>query len=239
MNPEDFTMTLKYAATLVSEYFVRNDLELWETICSNGLFDIWHPSAPHQRFAQADSHPANFRILLLRIYEIDHEFGPSDITHASSRIDHLASPIRDVGTKAPLISDERFDGVRGLLERSVKPYLTCPLPPKSSTTMDGQPFPDPAIAEHGKTTGDILLPQDKNPSGVVVAFEMLLGEIESEIDLLSRAGAAAFERRDYGSVQKALERVSELTAYVNPHMIFEPEVGRPSAGDSLAWFRSP
>ena len=27
--------------------------------------------------------------------------------------------------------------------------------------------------------------------------------------------------------------------YVNPHMIFKPEAARPSAGDSLAWFRSP
>jgi len=126
MDPDNFTMPLKYAATLVSEYFIKNDMTLWEAICSNGLFDIWDPSAPYNRFDGAESKPTDFRIQLLRIYEIDHEFNLDDIRHATDRVDQLISPTREVGIIAPLISDPEFASLRDLLERSVASYLTRP-----------------------------------------------------------------------------------------------------------------
>jgi hypothetical protein len=122
LDAENYTMPLKYIALLDHEYFVRNEMKLWETICSNGLFDIWDQEAPYKRFAQAKSDPSDFRIHLLRIYEIDHEFNNDDIRYASSRIDQLKSSTREVTRLGPVISNEEFCDLKELLEYSVAPY---------------------------------------------------------------------------------------------------------------------
>jgi hypothetical protein len=124
MAPNEYAMPLKYAATLVSEFFIKNNMVLWESLCSNGIFDIWEPSEPHRRFSQARSNPANFGIQLLRIYEIDREFQPEDISFASSRIEKLVSIEAAVCVIAPVISDENFAKLGNLLRHSVKRYLT-------------------------------------------------------------------------------------------------------------------
>jgi hypothetical protein len=38
---------------------------------------------------------------------------------------------------------------------------------------------------------------ENHPTSVAAAFEILLEEIEAEIDFVNRAGARAFEERDY------------------------------------------
>jgi hypothetical protein len=123
MDAEEFMMPLRYAAVLAGEYFVDNVLPLWETLCRNTLFDIWSPVAPYTRFAQAESHPSKYRIMLLRVYEIDHTFRSGDIEHASSRIDRLVNLNRDVGVIAPVIPDDEFTALTKLLEESVSAYL--------------------------------------------------------------------------------------------------------------------
>jgi hypothetical protein len=45
-NPEEFSIPYRYIAMLDSEYYIKNDIRLWEKICSNGLFDIWDPISP-------------------------------------------------------------------------------------------------------------------------------------------------------------------------------------------------
>lgn len=50
-----------------------------------------------------------------------------------------------------------------------------------------------------------------NPTNVFAAFEILLEEIETEIDLINKVGAGAFERRDYDSVKEAIERADRAT----------------------------
>lgn len=54
---------------------------------------------------------------------------------------------------------------------------------------------------------------ENNPTSVVVAFEMLLEEIEAEIDFVNRVGAQAFQGRDYDKAKEALERVGQITAF--------------------------
>ena len=76
---EDYVNPYKYIATLVNEYHVENNPKLWKKICSNGLFDIWDPVAPYDRFELCKSDPSKYRILLLRIFEIDKEFDKNEI----------------------------------------------------------------------------------------------------------------------------------------------------------------
>ena len=135
MDPESFAIPLKYVADLDSEYFVKNTMSLWQILCSNGLFDIWQPDQPYERFAQSRSHPSRFRIQLLRVYEIDNEFAPTDIEYASTRIDKLISPVRHVAVRRPLIADVDFAGVKALLKRSVAEYLISPVRPSKSRIL--------------------------------------------------------------------------------------------------------
>jgi len=153
MHPQRFTLPLKYAATLVSEYFIENDMALWENVCSSGLFDIWTPGAPYKRFAQAKSSRADFRIQLVRIYEIDHEFQLRDIESASSRIDRLASPKRNVTPLAPVIPEEEFATLTALLECSVSSYLTQP-PRRYSVACDIEEPPERVTAHISRVIRD-------------------------------------------------------------------------------------
>ena len=122
MDAEKFDMPLKYIADLDSQYFVRNEIALWEEVCSNGLFDIWRPEAPYLRFDESQSQSRQFRIQLLRIYEIDREFDKEDIEYASTRIDRLVSTTREVEILQPVISDYWFKPLKKRLERSVARY---------------------------------------------------------------------------------------------------------------------
>jgi 5-methylcytosine-specific restriction protein A len=119
---ERYSMPLKYIALLDSQYFIRNDIELWETVCSNGLFNIWDPVAPYNRLTEAKTDPSRFRIQLLRIYEINEEFSSDDIVAASSRIDHLTFSNRKVTIKRPVIPEDEFQHLKELLVDSVSAY---------------------------------------------------------------------------------------------------------------------
>jgi restriction system protein len=52
-----------------------------------------------------------------------------------------------------------------------------------------------------------------NSTNVDAAFDILLEQIEAEIDLVNRAGAQAFESRDYEVARSTLERVGLLMAF--------------------------
>ncbi|OQA01813.1 MAG: hypothetical protein BWY69_01257 [Planctomycetes bacterium ADurb.Bin401] len=123
MDAENCVIPFKYIAELDREYFVKNEIPLWKTVCSNGLFDIWDSEAPYKRFALSKSDPAKFRIQLLRIYEIDHEFNYDDIRNVSPRIDKLKSLNQKVKKIDPVISCQEFRNLKELLEHSVAPYL--------------------------------------------------------------------------------------------------------------------
>src|SRR5205823_1749451 len=52
-----------------------------------------------------------------------------------------------------------------------------------------------------------------NPTNVDAAFDILLEQIETEIDLVNRAGARAFEGRDYEAARATLERAGQFIAF--------------------------
>lgn len=52
-----------------------------------------------------------------------------------------------------------------------------------------------------------------NPTNVDAAFDILLEQIEAEIDLVNRAGARAFEGRDYEAARVTLERAGLFIAF--------------------------
>jgi len=54
---------------------------------------------------------------------------------------------------------------------------------------------------------------ENNPTNVSSAFEILLEEVEAEINFTNRAGAKAFESRDYDKAKEVLERVAAITLF--------------------------
>jgi hypothetical protein len=52
-----------------------------------------------------------------------------------------------------------------------------------------------------------------NQTNVDAAFDILLEQIEAEIDLVNRAGARAFESRDYDAARATLERAGQFIAF--------------------------
>jgi len=117
-------LRIKYVADFVQEYFIDNTIELWNKICNNGLFDIWLPEAPHARFKVAKTHPSNYRIVLLRIFEIEEIFDESDIIRTGNpRIDKIKENSKQqVTIKKPIIDDLTFNKIKNLLEESINAF---------------------------------------------------------------------------------------------------------------------
>jgi hypothetical protein len=169
MNAKNFEIPFKYIAVLGPdcEYFIKNDIALWKKVCSNGLFDIWDPrGGPCKLFTQAAiSKTAEFRIQLLRICEIDHEFSKDDIMFStnSRNAPKLISPTREVEIKSPVISDDEFDVLRDRLERSVYTYRIPPPTPAVSLSARAQFVTEATTCEDIKEQ-DELLPLIKQQS---------------------------------------------------------------------------
>jgi len=133
LNPELFSIPYKYVAVLDSEYFIKNNIGLWETLCTNGLFDIWKPIAPYARFIKAKTRPNKFRICLLRLYEIQEQFSASQILNQNPWIDHLAANNYKVTLEEPIIANEEFMRIKELLQDTVQKHL---IPKKNSKQID-------------------------------------------------------------------------------------------------------
>jgi hypothetical protein len=119
LNADYFSIPFKYVVTLDSQYFVRNDMELWQKICSNGLFDIWKPTSPYRCWDEAKCDPSLFRILLLRVYEIEQEFHRDQVVRETNWVDRLTASDRSVTIKRPVVSDEEFASIKALLIESI------------------------------------------------------------------------------------------------------------------------
>ena len=123
LDPEKMSLPHSYIAVLDSDYFIKNDINLWEEVCSNGLFDIWNPISPYNRFSDCGSDSSKFRVNLLRIYEINEVFSDEDIYPVTRRIDHLIPENRKVTIKKPVIHDSEFKQTKRKLISSVDKFL--------------------------------------------------------------------------------------------------------------------
>ena len=123
LHPNSFKLPLKYIAVLDSQYFIRNNNKLWETICSNGLFDVWLPESPYKRFDNCGSYPSDYRIILLRVYEIHEAFRDDEIIMKGARVHHVTRENRFVTIKRPVVSEKEFSAIKSLLKSSIKDYI--------------------------------------------------------------------------------------------------------------------
>ena len=80
----------RYVAVLDRIFPISNKPSIWEKLCNNGIFDIWDPTAPENSLRDKDSRieKENPRILLLRVFEVDHDFS-DEIVIANDFIDHV------------------------------------------------------------------------------------------------------------------------------------------------------
>jgi hypothetical protein len=129
INLEDYKH--KYIAVYDSHYFIKDDERLWDTICHNGLFDIWKPEAPHTRFADpkiCKSSPSKFRIVLLRIWEIEEEIKKEKIIYYGKygRFAKTSDSLR-VTLKRLIIDDKKFEEIKNLLKDSIENYQNQPI----------------------------------------------------------------------------------------------------------------
>jgi len=121
---DNFNIQYKYIATVDSTYHITNNPKLWEKICSNSLFDIWLPEAPFNRFCHPYCHQeeSTFRIVLLRIYEINEYFNEQEIVKAGRYSHKIKRENLNVTIKRPVIEEAEFQRVKSLLKESIIDY---------------------------------------------------------------------------------------------------------------------
>jgi hypothetical protein len=136
----------KYIAVYDSQYPIKDDERLWDTICHNGLFDIWEPESPHKRFNPpiCYSPPEKFRIVLLRIWEIEEEIKEEQIiyTGGNGRFAKMPSGCLKVTLKRPIVKDEKFEEIRNLLKSSIGNYQNQPIREKYVQSSSVERDPD-------------------------------------------------------------------------------------------------
>jgi hypothetical protein len=152
LKSNSFSIPYKYIAKVEKQYFIKNDMKLWKTICNNGLFDIWQPIAPSERYKKLKTEPSKYRILLLRIYEIWEEFDPREINIA--RKDTLKAKERRVTIKKPVIDDVEFTRIKSLLEHSIRDYQISKVTGKPSS----------GLVKKAKRKFENILPQEVPPN---------------------------------------------------------------------------
>ncbi len=120
------TLPYSHIAFLDHEYFIGENWDnrkMWSEICTNGLFNIWKPIAPRNRF-DVDVHFSFYRIQLLRVYKIEENFNVDKILLGSYSNAH----IKNVDTKIsvniiePVIPDDKFLKIKNLLELTLNKF---------------------------------------------------------------------------------------------------------------------
>ena len=114
----------KHIALLEKEYSIKNDLDFWKRICNNGLFDIWEPIAPYSKFSESNMSEDSYRILLLRVYEIENGFNELEIEARGTRNHTITRNNLNVIIKKPVIEDEKFKEIKNLLEESISDRIS-------------------------------------------------------------------------------------------------------------------
>lgn len=102
MAAEFYEVPQRYVAVLDRIFHIKNGINLWKDICTNGLFDIWEPQAPFNCLNEK----VDPMILLLRIYEVDYDF-MNDIRRYNAHYSRI--PERRVRRVKPVIPLNRDD----------------------------------------------------------------------------------------------------------------------------------
>lgn len=117
MQSDNYSIPLQYIVQLVDKYYIKNDLNMWNEICTNNLFDIWLPQAPYKRY-QVKTYAKNFYIALLRVYKINEKISNNDINWGD-RYHSLKQSI-EVTIEKPIVDDGVFNKTKVLLEDTLQ-----------------------------------------------------------------------------------------------------------------------
>lgn len=155
---------LKYIAVTDTLYEIKLDEKLWDILCYNGLFDIWQPKAPMERyndyfkrkyenekfqkrqFAKKDLNKEFFLgIALIRLYEIEgNGFSRFDF-YKRNEFDfapHLdttyGKSVLNVIINRPVICKNEFIGIKNELEKVLQgsSFLVKTIPVVNTTAND-------------------------------------------------------------------------------------------------------
>jgi len=114
---------LRYIAITDTLYEIKLDINLWKTLCSNDIFDIWMPQAPIQRFEdylkKHINQPTFFlAIALIRIYEIEGAGYTSYDLHQGygDFAPYLEKDKLNVRIRKPVICKDKFLDIKSKLE---------------------------------------------------------------------------------------------------------------------------
>ena len=119
LHSDNFKIEHKYIISVVKFKDIKNKTEMWDEICTNGLFDIWDPSAPFQKYVENEN-PNQFCIGLLRLYEID-EIISEDLLKVNDRNTILKKTLT-VKIKRPIINDAEFNEIKEKLDRTLDKF---------------------------------------------------------------------------------------------------------------------
>jgi len=152
---------LKYIAVCDTIYQINNDIELWNILCNNDIFDIWQPEAPEKRFSNLKREQDYF-ISLLRVFEIDYEFdkqqhlkGGEAFNPHEFKDDCLDLLDRQITNC--IIDDFEFNELKTKIENLIEPFFVNKF--EIENTLEGleeteqiETFPEPKI----KATENII-----------------------------------------------------------------------------------
>lgn len=94
------------------------EFEVWNDLCSSGIFDIWNPKAPMLNLHDSDQP----MILVLRVCEVGQEFAPAELT-GRRFLKFIYSKPRNVRILRPIIENREFTELREAVTRKAQPLI--------------------------------------------------------------------------------------------------------------------
>ncbi len=93
----------KYVAVLDRIFHIKNNINIWNKLCLNGVFDIWEPKAPFNSL----NGKTDQMILLLRIFQIDCDL--TNIIERGKYYDKITE--QNVKIVRPIIPYNKYDNL--------------------------------------------------------------------------------------------------------------------------------
>jgi hypothetical protein len=103
---------MKYISVLDTIFHIDNNARLWMNLCSNGICDIWDWSSPYE----ALKHGKDPMILVLRVFEVDHDF-KGEIARGEF---YDTIELTRVKMIRPVIPDDRFEEIKTKVRAELK-----------------------------------------------------------------------------------------------------------------------